>query len=90
MPNPRNIIGPKVSEIRNRHGWSQEQLAAKCQMAGWDITRSIIAAVEGRVRWVGDFEMVLLAQVLQVDAKELLPARVDWQKLKTALKPKSG
>ncbi len=55
-------------------------------MAGWDISRGIVAAIEGRVRWVGDFELVLLAQVLQVDAKELLPVRVSWQEFKDALK----
>lgn len=90
MPKPKNIIGPKVSEIRNRHGWSQEKLAAKCQMAGWDISRGIVAAIEGRVRWVGDFELVLLAQVLQVDPNELLPARVSWHELKDALKSQGG
>lgn len=86
MPSPRNIIGPKVREIRDRHGWSQEKLAAKCQMAGWDISRGIVAAIEGRVRWVGDFELVLLSHVLQVDVKELLPPRVSWAELKDALK----
>lgn len=85
MPEPKNIVGPKVRETRVRLGWSQQKLAAKCQVAGWDITRSIVAAIEGRVRWVGDFELVLLAHVLHVPLTDLLPARVDWGNLKTVL-----
>ncbi len=54
-------------------------------MAGWDITRSIVAAIEGQVRWVGDFELVLLAQVLRVDSAALLPKRVNWSELKGSL-----
>ena len=63
-----------MRELRHRMGWSQETLAAKCQMAGWDISRSIVAAIEGRVRWVGDFELVSLAAVFQVAPAELFPA----------------
>ena len=55
-------------------------------MAGWDITRSIVAAIEGQVRWVGDFELVFLAQVLRVDSAALLPKRVNWSELKQPAK----
>lgn len=82
---PKNIVGPKVRELRDRLDWSQETLAAKCQMAGWDISRSIVAAIEGQVRWVGDFELVLLAHVLRVSPSDLLPARIDWSALKKNL-----
>ena len=86
VASPKNIVGPKVRETRDRLGWSQEKLAAKCQMAGWDISRGIVAAIEGRVRWVGDFELVLLAHVLRVPASDLLPFRVNWSTLKDSLK----
>ena len=86
MPTAKYIVGPKVRALRDHLGWSQEALAAKCQMAGWDISRSIVAAIEGQVRWVGDFELVLLAQVLRVDASDLLPSRVDWSTLKRNLR----
>jgi len=69
----KNIVGSRVRELRNRVGWSQEMLAAKCQMAGWDISRSIVAAIEGRVRWVGDFELVTLASIFRVSPSELFP-----------------
>ncbi len=81
MPNPatpRNLIGPAVARHRTAKGWSQAMLATKCQVSGWDISRSIIAAIEGRVRWVGDWEALRLASILQVSVQELFPDKADW------------
>jgi transcriptional regulator with XRE-family HTH domain len=78
---PRNVIGTSVQKRRTELGWSQSALAAKCQLAGWDVSRSIVAAIEGRVRWVGDFEVVLLATVLGITVADLIPQRVDWDEM---------
>lgn len=67
-----------MRRFREQHGWSQSVLAAKCQVAGWDISRGVVAAVEGQVRWVGDFELMWLARVLRVQAADLLPRKLDW------------
>lgn len=77
----RNVVGAMVRKRRAELGWSQAGLAAKCQLAGWDVSRSIIAAIEGRVRWVGDFEALLLARVLKVSVADLYLQRVDWDEL---------
>jgi predicted transcriptional regulator len=69
---PRNICGPKVRRIRVNLGLSQPELAAKCQRAGWDVSRDIIARIEGQTRWVADFELVKLAKILGKDIKELI------------------
>ncbi|MFM2082474.1 MAG: hypothetical protein RL380_1165 [Verrucomicrobiota bacterium] len=81
MPDFKNIVGPQVRRLREQRGWSQAALAAKCQMAGWDVSRSIVAAIEGRVRWVGDFELMMLAKVLRTDAVDLLPKQMNWSEL---------
>ena len=81
MPQPKNIVGPQVRRCRDELGWSQGTLAAKCQVAGWDISRSIVAGIEGRVRWVGDFELVMLAKVLRISPTDLLPKQMDWNEL---------
>ena len=78
MPRPKNIVGPQVRRFRDQRGWSQAVLAAKCQMAGWDISRSIVAAIEGRVRWVGDFELMMLAKILRTNPLDLLPKKMEW------------
>lgn len=74
MKDERNIVGPQVMRIRNQKGWSQEYFAAACQRAGWDVSRGVVARIEGGVRWVADFELLELARVLAVSVPELYPA----------------
>ena len=70
---PLNVCGPQVRRIRTDLGLSQPQFAQKCQLAGWDVSRDIIARIECQTRWVGDFELVNLAAVLGVSVTDLLP-----------------
>jgi len=63
-------------------GWSQANLAARCQLAGWDVSRGIIAAIEGRVRWVGDFEALVIARVLRTSLVSLFPKAPDFSTFK--------
>lgn len=78
---PKNIVATEVQKHRMARGWSQTQLATKCQVAGWDVSRGIIAGIEGKMRCVADFEVVILANVLGVRLEELYPTTIDWKKL---------
>lgn len=62
-------------------GWSQAKLAAECQLIGWDISRGIVAGLEGRIRWAGDYEVALLAKVLRIPIATLYPSTIDWSEL---------
>lgn len=75
---PKNIVANEVQKHRMARGWSQAQLAAKCQIAGWDVSRGIIAGIEGRMRCVSDFEVVILAAVLGTTLGDLYPKEIDW------------
>lgn len=66
-----NIVGVKVKRIRELRGWSQEQLAAKCNLVGWDISRGTLAKIEAKIRRVTDFEVVHLAKALNVREQDL-------------------
>ncbi len=70
-----NIIGPQVRRIRYARHWSQLKLAAKLQRAGWDISRSGVSKVEARLKFVLDYELDYLVEVLHVELKELFPIR---------------
>ena len=70
---PLNIVGPHVGKIRNQKGLSQAALASACQSAGWDVSRETIAKIESGFRWVGDFEVVKLARVLEIPIMDLFP-----------------
>jgi hypothetical protein len=47
--------------------------ADRCQRSGWDISRDTVAKIEAQSRWVADFEMTFLANVLHVTPDQLLP-----------------
>ena len=73
MKHRKNIIGPNVRRIRNNQDISQERLAAKCQLIGWDISREGIAKIESQVRGVSDIEVKKLAKALRVHFSVLFP-----------------
>jgi hypothetical protein len=47
-------------------------------LTGWDVSRDIIARIELRKRWIGDFELAVLSKVFEVPLEELFPD--EWQK----------
>jgi DNA-binding XRE family transcriptional regulator len=69
----KNISGPMVKRYRDTLGLSQQELAAKAQVAGWDIGRDVIAKIETGIRCVDDIELVKLAKLLGVEPQLLLP-----------------
>lgn len=69
-----NAVGPKVRQIRENQNLTQELLAARCNVIGWDISRATLAKIEAQVRRVTDFEVLLLAKSLRVEVSELFPA----------------
>ncbi|WP_367870778.1 helix-turn-helix domain-containing protein [Luteolibacter sp. Populi] len=60
--------------LRYRRGLSQEQLAVACQLKGWDVSRGVIARIEGGVRWMADFELLKLAAALGVSGTGVVSA----------------
>jgi len=73
-PNGRcNITGNKVRTARESLGLSQEQLAAKIQLAGLNnITQKTISRIETGDRIVADYELIYLAEALEVTVYWLL------------------
>jgi transcriptional regulator with XRE-family HTH domain len=52
---------------------TQEQLAIRLQMAGYDRSRGTLAKIEARLLWVGDHELFFFAKVLGVPVSALFP-----------------
>lgn len=48
-------------------------MAAKLQRAGWDISRSGVSKIEARLKFVLDFELDFIVEVLRVELKDLFP-----------------
>lgn len=67
-----NIAGEKVKAARERAGLSQEQLAAKIQLAGLNLGQKAISRIELGERIVADYELDFLAGALGVSIYYLL------------------
>ena len=68
----KNIIGARVTLARNNIGMKQNELLAKLQLAGIDISSPALSLLEGQKRPVSDFELKALANILQVSVDWLL------------------
>jgi len=66
-----NIVGKNVKAIRQKRGWTQEQLVAKCNLIDWEISRGTLAKIESSVRRVTDIEVKLLSQALNIQVNDL-------------------
>lgn len=67
-----NIAGRYVRTLRAEQRLSQEQLAAKLQLLGYNIGQKAVSRLETGDRVVTDYELLLLAQVLNVSPLQLL------------------
>lgn len=68
----KNICGARVKEARKRMKLSQSELAARLQVAGVIIERDSLSRIEIGTRFVSDFELVVLADLLNVSVLWLL------------------
>jgi transcriptional regulator with XRE-family HTH domain len=64
-------IGRNISIIRQSKGLTQEQLSAKLQVAGCDLTRSALAKIEVGQRHLYPDELKSLKIVLGIPYEEL-------------------
>ena len=67
-----NLCGENIRRLRERHGLSQEQLAARMQLAGLPLQQKAISRIETGSRLVTDYELAAFAQVLDVSVEDLL------------------
>jgi len=75
------MVGPQVRRLRAAAGLTQEDLAARCAVAGFDIGRASVSHIETGLRGVSDLEMVLLARALRAPVADLVPAALPkWRK----------
>lgn len=66
-----NIVGKYIKQIREEQGLTQEQLAIRIEMAGWQVDRFIVSKIERGDRQVSDVEAQLIAKALKVSAGRL-------------------
>lgn len=65
-------IGQNIKSLREERGLTQEQLSAKLQLCGCDITRSAIAKIEVGQRHLYVDELILIKEILKASYEEIL------------------
>lgn len=60
-------VGKNIRILREKAKLTQEQLAAKLQLGGCDITRSAVAKIEVGQRHLYPDEVILIKQILNTD-----------------------
>ena len=64
-------IGNNIRRLREKAGLTQEQVAAKLQIGGCDITRSAVAKIEVGQRHLYPDEILLLKEILKASYEEI-------------------
>ena len=65
------VVGNNIRKLRENANITQEQLSAKMQTRGCDITRSAVAKIEVGQRHLYPDEIILIKEILNVDYDEI-------------------
>lgn len=69
----KNLVGPKVKELRIQKKLTQKNLAIQLQLLGYEFNELTILRIEQQTRFVSDMELLALANFFEIDIKELYP-----------------
>lgn len=72
----RNSVGQTIARLRRGADLTQEELAARCQVAGWEVSRDAIKRLERGEREITDVELRLLATALRTTPGVFFETRV--------------
>ena len=68
----KNVCGDRVRDARQKQRLTQEDLAAKLQIAGVIMERDSVSRIEIGTRFVTDYELMVLSKVLDVSIQWLV------------------
>lgn len=68
----RNVVGARVEARRKELGMKQKELLALLQERNIEINASGLSKLEGQIRSVPDYELIALADALEISVTRLL------------------
>lgn len=71
----KNMVGARVELCRKNQGMKQKELLAQLQVRGVDLNASGLSKLEGQIRFVTDFELLALSEILGVSVYWLLTGK---------------
>ncbi|MBQ8246208.1 MAG: helix-turn-helix transcriptional regulator [Lachnospiraceae bacterium] len=69
----KNLVGPKVKELRIEKKLTQRNLAIQLQLLGYEFNELTILRIEQQTRFVSDMELLALATFFDININELYP-----------------
>ena len=69
--NVYNICGKNIKKIRKEQKVTQDELCARMQVMGYQISRSDISKLENGKKFITDFELVGFSKALKVSILDL-------------------
>ncbi|MBO2652710.1 helix-turn-helix transcriptional regulator [Shewanella algae] len=66
-----NILGKAIRHFRKQRKLTQDELTARCNVGGLDLSRSTLAKVEANCRQLTDVEIQVFANALGVSEGDL-------------------
>ena len=69
-------VGNNITSLRERANMTQEQLSAKLQVEGCDITRSALAKIEVGQRHMYPDEIILIKNILKASYDEIFDINI--------------
>jgi len=69
----QNVVGAEIRRLRYSKNLTQDQLAARCCVAGCEMSRGTLAKIEAQIRGVSDTELFVIAKILGVKIESLFP-----------------
>jgi transcriptional regulator with XRE-family HTH domain len=75
MKHNLNVIGKNVAKFRRQRGWTQEELAARLQLLGWNVTSQFLANIETGRCVVTDAQILFFSEAFRISAEDLFPPK---------------
>lgn len=66
-----NIVGSAIKQFRKQQKITQEDLCARMQVMGYQMSRSDISKIENGKKFIADFEVLGFAKALKVSILDL-------------------
>ena len=75
----KNLVGSRLTALREEHHYSQRDLASILQTIGMDMDKNVITRIETNKRYVTDIEIKALAEIFHVTYKYLIDGIIETE-----------
>jgi len=70
MQHNLNVVGRNIAKFRRQRGWTQQELAARLQLLGWNVTSQFLTKIKTGRFVVTDAQIVFFTEVFHIPAED--------------------